>query len=92
MVALPSTAVISSVWDGGPKDATDKRVEASLKRNFEALALALKAAAANLIMARAAYVWANEVAASTKLPKRFRSQLKKIVLASAFASAFASDS
>lgn len=37
-------------------------------------------------MARVAYVCASEVAASSKLPKRFRGQLKKISLACAFAS------
>lgn len=86
VVALSSAVVILSEGEEGPKDATDKRMEFFLKRSFEASAMALKAASANSIMARAAYVWANKVAASSKLPKRFRSQLKKISLAAAFAS------
>lgn len=86
VVALSSAAVSPSEGEGGLKDATDKRIEDFLKRNFEVSSMALKAASANSIMARATYVWANEVAASSKLPKRFRSQLKKISLASAFVS------
>lgn len=69
----------------GPKDATNKRVETFLKHNFEATALALKAASANSIMVRATYFSAKELSASSKLSKKAKSQLKKISLATAFA-------
>lgn len=86
IVALSSAALIPLEGEGGPKDATDKRVDTFLKRSFEATALALKAASATSVMARVAFVWAKEVSSSSKLSKKFRSQLKKIYLAAAFAS------
>lgn len=75
MVPLSSAALVPLAGEGGPKDATDKRIDTFLNYNFEAMALALKAVSATSVMARAAYMWAKEVSASSKLPKKFQSQL-----------------
>lgn len=84
VAAISSAAILPSEGKGGPKDSIDKRVETFLRRDFEASALALRATSANSIMARVAFVWANDLAKIPKIPKKARSINKKISLVSAY--------
>lgn len=93
IAALSSAAIIPAQGEGGPKDPLDKRVESALRRNFEASSQTFRASAANSIMARAAYLWAEELASSDpSLSRTAKSTLKKIALASAFAADASFDS
>lgn len=68
----------------GTKQGCYKRIDAALKRNFEASSQGFRASMANSIFSRAAYIWAEELAASEKsLSIRAKSTLKKIALAAA---------
>lgn len=80
VVAVSSATILPSEGEGGPKDNIDKRVETFLKWNLEDSALALRAASTNSIMARAAFVWANDLAKISKIPKKARSIIQKISL------------
>lgn len=80
MAALSLSAFIPSA-----KDPFDKRLEIALSREFQAPSNAFRASAANSIMARGAFVWGEQLAASEpKLSSRIKSTLKKIALAATF--------
>lgn len=86
MAVLASSSVIPADGDGGPKDACDRQIESGLQKSFDASALALRVASANLLMARATMSWIEDYQNSAgKLPKDLRNLFKKLSLAAGFA-------
>lgn len=68
-VAALSSSSLPVDWDIWPKDSNDRRLETFLRRNFELSSYSFRAAAANSVMARAAFIWAQEATKIKKLPK-----------------------
>lgn len=82
-LASSCVPVDGDIW---PKNPSDRRMETSLKRSFEFSSCAFRAESATSVMSRAAFIWAQEASKQKKLPKSTKSLLKRIALASAFAS------
>lgn len=92
VAAVSSATVLPSEGESGPKDGVDRRVESTLKKNFEATSQAFRASVASSIFSRATFVWSEELAKSEPtLSKRSKCTLKKMALASAAAADCAYD-
>lgn len=65
IAALSTQSVLPSEGEGGPKDACDRRIKATLKCCFEASAYALRAATMSLL-SRATCLWADEMKKSAR--------------------------
>lgn len=61
VAALPSPSTLSSEGESGPKDGLDKWIDSAVRRNFEHISYAFRAAVANTIISRAAVLWMDEV-------------------------------
>lgn len=84
--SLSSTSILPMDADGLPKDQCDRRIEQALRRDFEASANSLRAAASASLFARASYVWASKlITPEVDIDKEFKDEIKKVALASAFA-------
>lgn len=81
-VASLSSSSIPVDGDCLSRDCTNRKTEVSLKCNFELSAFTFRAASANSVMSRAAFIWAEELADMKKLPKA--AKMKKLPLAAAF--------
>lgn len=83
MAALSSAVVLPSAGEGAPR--ITPTVEATQKGDFKASALALKASAANSVLARGILACVDDlVKTDRKLPRLTCNTLKKISLAAAF--------
>lgn len=86
VAALGAPSILLSDSEGFPRDVADKRIETAARRCFDAFACALKVTISASLFSRAAWVWINDLVQKYAIPNQALSELKKISLASAFAS------